>query len=945
MKKHKLSKLFLSIASLTITPIVIAVSCSPKIKEEAKPVDLNSPKMQVTKTTPTHPIEKPKPNNPQSQNLPIKNNPNPSDEKNKPDKVDYSNALVKKPNISDQVIYNKILEKPFKGLQRYKDPDFIGIAGGGNGTDNQLFSVRDGLDISKLTSDGKEETKSNRVFDKSTWDPKTKTITFKYMVIGYTMQYSQTITLTNIVEKTSEQNPNNQTETNIDYSNALVKKPNISDQMIYDKILKKPFKGLQRYKDPDFIGIAGGGNGTDNQLFDVRDGLDITKLTSDGNPETKDNRKFLNSTWDPATKTITFKYMVIGGKTEYTQIIKLNNITEPSTKDNGQPTNKNGTSAPKPDLDKTKQETQSSEQKPTSGARSSTPPKTPITSETDEDKKTNKSENTEPLSYENALEKLPNVTDEKIYNKIKERLSTKKNVFPGLQRYKETKAGKAENSTYFFGIATGGTSDDNKLFKTKDGLDPLKLKDIPKTQTSETKKTRKKGRNKHNNNVFESSIWNEEDKTLTFRYIVDGKNKTYEQKIKLNITTQEQDPKNPNTSQTNNTPSDKGNQKTNSTGKTEEKVSSAETKQQNTEHQDSSREESPNDVNSKTDNEPKTTDSTKTPQGKPNSSDTTNPKTESDSPKNSTQPTGNSDSEQKNNNEQNIQSGSGETVHETPPAPAALKTEKPNANAQTTSSETSKNQPENSEPTSNDNTNDQSAKTPTKENNQKDTPSEEPTLKSSESQPRVVASQNNQPNPNENHEQQHEQNQPSDSTQTGTPFNGTENPQEQPKLKTETLPKNNLTSEETSDNTKVVDGNESKNVDNENEEESPKQSEDTIKTAPLKLYDGVTKEKVKEQIQKALEKKIKTKKNKKFPGLQKYGTKGNEYVGISGMGRQNENKLFAFADASYANRITSKKSDAKKFTDSTWDPNTNTLTFKYHIDDDNKEYSQTFVLS
>ncbi|TDV24487.1 hypothetical protein BCF59_0460 [Mycoplasmopsis mustelae] len=162
-------------------------------------------------------------------------------------------------------------------------------------------------------------------------------------------------------------NLNPDTAKQVDYSNPLIRKENISDQTIYDKIQERlkakngVFPGIQRYRTTSTFGIATGGNKEDNQFFIIKNGLNINWLSNDGQPINQNNVKFTNSTWDEETKTLTFIYKIVGmpEAPAMKQIITLHNITKPQTSKsiNNQPTktNKNTTNQTSNPTDSTSQ--------------------------------------------------------------------------------------------------------------------------------------------------------------------------------------------------------------------------------------------------------------------------------------------------------------------------------------------------------------------------------------------------------------------------------------------------------------------------------------------------------------------------------------------------------------------------------------------------------------
>ncbi|WP_027121125.1 hypothetical protein [Mycoplasma leonicaptivi] len=116
-------------------------------------------------------------------------------------------------------------------------------------------------------------------------------------------------------------------------------------------------------------------------------------------------------------------------------------------------------------------------------------------------------------------------------------------------------------------------------------------------------------------------------------------------------------------------------------------------------------------------------------------------------------------------------------------------------------------------------------------------------------------------------------------------------------------------------------------------------SDEELKTSPLKFKDGVTKVAVLDKIKKS---------KKKFSGIQKYkGGKNGSFFGIASGGNKIDNQLFELKKPEWSDSVlstTKGKKDNNKFSESTWDETTKTLTFKYKLKDDEKEYSQVIKL-
>ncbi|TDV24289.1 hypothetical protein BCF59_0247 [Mycoplasmopsis mustelae] len=516
-------------------------------------------------------------------------------------KANVNNEMVLK------MIHDAIKKKgSFPGLQKYKK-GFIGVASMGTTNENQLFMVKENININQLTNDGQETNNNNKIFNESTWDEDTKTLTFVYMIVGNTKKHIQKFVLsdnsnitsqtnnkdtepsgsettnnqtlhtkdaeisesqtqqptaktTNEADSTQEQNdqsaesPQNnqtalvssttqkeqsdssqQTQTDIN-ENALIKKENVTDQMIYEKIKanltknkNSTFSGLQRYKN-GFIGVVGQNTGKDNQLFIAKDGLNINDITSDGkvaNDKGKQaNNKFTESTWDENTKTLTFIYKVLGSEKKYTQKFKLSitpetnstdvsqdqkSSTQPNTTQNDENTTTLNDSVvsttentnPADSNTKASETTQDSIESVTTAENSQVPNDTQ-TSESDAELRTA------------PLQIINNKTHSDIISTINKNIKKKSNknkTFPGMQKFNF-------KGTKFIGVATGGTSAQNRLFEVKnpEWFDKIISKDPSKSL------------------VFSESTFDNKTKILSFVYYLKDENShtKYTQVIDLN---------------------------------------------------------------------------------------------------------------------------------------------------------------------------------------------------------------------------------------------------------------------------------------------------------------------------------------------------------------------------------------------------------------------------
>ncbi|WP_322900649.1 hypothetical protein [Mycoplasmopsis felis] len=276
-------------------------------------------------------------------------------------------------------------------------------------------------------------------------------------------------------------------------TNPLQRVEGITDQQIYDKIFSKftnetKIRGLQVYNVDNnvFIGISGGGNDVDNKLFKAKKDDFYNLLTDWDNKDTKNiQKRFNHSEWDNENKTLIFRYKIKGNKEDqvYEQRFTLNVELK--------------------EFNPPKKEQPSNTEKPTTSTEKPKPIEAPVVENAD--------------IKVNPLQKITEVSDQKIYDKIQSMLKSKNNIFPGIQKY-------TDKTVKFFGILSGSNKDDNKLFTyTNPDFD---AKIIPATENS-----------KKNNNRFPESTWDEATKTLVFKYKIkdDTDNTIYEQSFKLEI--------------------------------------------------------------------------------------------------------------------------------------------------------------------------------------------------------------------------------------------------------------------------------------------------------------------------------------------------------------------------------------------------------------------------
>ncbi|MCU9931500.1 hypothetical protein NW733_02060 [Mycoplasmopsis felis] len=279
-------------------------------------------------------------------------------------------------------------------------------------------------------------------------------------------------------------------------TNPLQRVEGITDQQIYDKIFSKftnetKIRGLQVYNVDNnvFIGISGGGNDVDNKLFKAKKDDFYNLLTDWDNKDAKNiQKRFNHSEWDNENKTLIFRYKIKGNKEDqvYEQRFTLNVELK--------------------EFNPPKKEQPSNTEKPTTSTEKYKPIEAPVVENAD--------------IKVNPLQKITEVSDQKIYDKIQSMLKSKNNIFPGIQKY-------TDKTVKFFGILSGSNKDDNKLFTyTNPDFD---AKIIPATENT-----------KKNNNRFPESTWDEATKTLVFKYKIkdDTDNTIYEQSFKLEIQSQ-----------------------------------------------------------------------------------------------------------------------------------------------------------------------------------------------------------------------------------------------------------------------------------------------------------------------------------------------------------------------------------------------------------------------